>query len=55
VPSRTGADTLQELRDILGDRAALFRNMVETAAEHTPPEPHRYLALIGADPAARGR
>ncbi|WP_030613844.1 GNAT family N-acetyltransferase [Streptomyces sclerotialus] len=49
------AETVQELQDILGERALLFRDAVETAAEHTPTEPHWYLAVIGADPAARGR
>lgn len=49
------AETVQELVEILGDRAGLFRQAVEAAAEHTPPEPHWYLAVIGADPAARGR
>ncbi|MCF3118097.1 GNAT family N-acetyltransferase [Streptomyces arenae] len=49
------AGTIQELLDILGDRAGLFREAVETAAEHTPQEPHWSLALIGADPAAQGQ
>ncbi|MFD8545330.1 GNAT family N-acetyltransferase [Streptomyces sp. NPDC059649] len=49
------AETVQELREILGDRAALFRDTIETAARHTPQEPHWYLALIGADPAAQGQ
>lgn len=49
------ADTIQELQNILGDRAPLFRDAVETAAKHTPQEPHWYLALIGADPAAQGQ
>ncbi|KUM78425.1 GNAT family N-acetyltransferase [Streptomyces curacoi] len=49
------AETVQELQNILGDRAALFRDAVETAAQHTPQEPHWYLALIGADPAAQGQ
>ncbi|MEV5980222.1 GNAT family N-acetyltransferase [Streptomyces sp. NPDC052114] len=49
------AATIQELLDILGDRAGLFRDAVETAAEHTPQEPHWSLALIGADPAAQGQ
>ncbi|MFJ8083247.1 GNAT family N-acetyltransferase [Streptomyces sp. NPDC096205] len=48
-------DTIQQLQDILGDRAPLFRDAVETAARHTPREPHWSLALIGADPAARGQ
>ncbi|MFI8826315.1 GNAT family N-acetyltransferase [Streptomyces sp. NPDC053431] len=46
--------TIRRLVDILGDRAGLFREAVETAAVHTPPEPHWSLALIGADPAAQG-
>ncbi|MEU2791605.1 GNAT family N-acetyltransferase [Streptomyces sp. NPDC007100] len=49
------AETIQELQDILGDRALLFRDAVEAAAKHTPTEPHWYLAVIGADPAARGQ
>ncbi|APE23272.1 MULTISPECIES: GNAT family N-acetyltransferase [Streptomyces] len=49
------AATVRELQEILGDRAELFRAAVEAAAEHTPPEPHWYLAVIGADPAARGQ
>lgn len=49
------AETVQELRDILGDRAELFGGAVEMAAEHTPQEPHWSLSLIGADPAAQGQ
>ncbi|MFF5787644.1 GNAT family N-acetyltransferase [Streptomyces sp. NPDC012693] len=49
------AGTVQELVDILGDRAGLFREAVEAAAAHTPPEPHWYLAVVGADPDARGQ
>ncbi|MEV6418562.1 GNAT family N-acetyltransferase [Streptomyces sp. NPDC051662] len=49
------AETIQELQNILGDRAPLFRDAVEAAAEHTPKEPHWYLAVIGADPAAQGQ
>lgn len=49
------ADTIQQLLNILGDRAGLFRDAVETAAGHTPQEPHWSLALIGADPAAQGQ
>ncbi|OAR26743.1 acetyltransferase [Streptomyces sp. ERV7] len=49
------AETVQELADILGDRAALFRETVEAAAEHGPQEPHWYLAVIGADPAGQGQ
>ncbi|MEU3730912.1 GNAT family N-acetyltransferase [Streptomyces sp. NPDC033538] len=48
------AETVQELQNILGDRAQLFREAVEAAAGHTPREPHWYLAVIGADPAAQG-
>lgn len=48
------AGTIQELLGILGDRAGLFREAVETAARHTPREPHWSLALIGADPGAQG-
>ncbi|MFE0190100.1 GNAT family N-acetyltransferase [Streptomyces sp. NPDC058989] len=49
------AETIEELLGILGDRAGLFRDAVETAARHTPQEPHWYLAMIGADPAAQGQ
>lgn len=49
------AETIRELQDILGDRAPLFRDAVETAAAHTPREPHWSLALIGADPAVQGQ
>ncbi|MEU1225410.1 GNAT family N-acetyltransferase [Streptomyces sp. NPDC005828] len=49
------ADTIQQLVEILGDRAPVFQQAVMAAAEHGPTEPHWYLALIGADPAARGQ
>lgn len=49
------AETIQQLLDILGDRAPLFRETIETVGKHTPREPHWYLALIGADPAAQGQ
>ncbi|MEL3948002.1 GNAT family N-acetyltransferase [Streptomyces sp. LNU-CPARS28] len=49
------AETVQELTEILGDRALLFREAVELAAEHGPKEPHWYLAVVGADPAAQGQ
>ncbi|MFD7321767.1 GNAT family N-acetyltransferase [Streptomyces sp. NPDC059875] len=49
------AETIRELQEILGDRAALFGEAVETSAAHTPQEPHWFLALIGADPAAQGQ
>ncbi|MFI0977385.1 GNAT family N-acetyltransferase [Streptomyces sp. NPDC021093] len=49
------ADTILELQNILGDRAEQFGNAVETAAGHTPQEPHWSLSLIGADPEARGQ
>lgn len=49
------AETIRELLDILGDRAPLFKDAVETAAQHAPQEPHWYLALVGADPAAQGQ
>ncbi|MGW8361383.1 GNAT family N-acetyltransferase [Streptomyces wedmorensis] len=48
-------ETIQELVAILGDRAPVFREAVMAAAEHGPTEPHWYLAVIGADPAARGQ
>ncbi|MFE0422862.1 GNAT family N-acetyltransferase [Streptomyces sp. NPDC058953] len=48
------AETIRELRSILGDRADLFGATVEAAAQHSPREPHWYLAVIGADPAAQG-
>ncbi|MEW2173332.1 GNAT family N-acetyltransferase [Streptomyces sp. NPDC007027] len=49
------AETVAELEDILGDRAPLFRDAVAAAAEQGPKEPHWYLAVVGADPAARGQ
>ncbi|MFB7632284.1 GNAT family N-acetyltransferase [Streptomyces sp. NPDC056149] len=49
------AETIAELVELLGDRAPLFRDTVEAAAAHAPQEPHWYLAVIGADPAAQGR
>ncbi|MFF7850868.1 GNAT family N-acetyltransferase [Streptomyces sp. NPDC007910] len=49
------AGTIRELQEILGDRAGAFRDAVTAAAGHGPAEPHWYLAVIGADPAARGR
>lgn len=48
-------DTIEELKGILGDRVAQFGAAVETAAAHTPQEPHWSLSLIGADPAAQGQ
>ncbi|KUL38871.1 acetyltransferase [Streptomyces sp. NRRL F-4489] len=48
-------ETIKELLDILGDRAGAFQGAVEAAAQHTPQEPHWYLAVIGADPAAQGQ
>ncbi|QIP83443.1 GNAT family N-acetyltransferase [Streptomyces sp. Tu 2975] len=48
------AETIQQLLTVLGDRAPLFRDAVETAAKHTPQEPW-YMAMIGADPAAQGQ
>ncbi|MEI7034882.1 GNAT family N-acetyltransferase [Streptomyces pratensis] len=49
------AETIAELEEILGDRAPVFRDAVEAAAQHGPQEPHWYLAVVGADPAARGQ
>ncbi|MDI3405021.1 GNAT family N-acetyltransferase [Streptomyces cavernicola] len=49
------AETVQELQDILGDRAEAFRTAVEAAGEHTPKEPHWYLAVVGAAPSAHGQ
>ncbi|MER8231290.1 GNAT family N-acetyltransferase [Streptomyces sp. NPDC094049] len=49
------AGTVRELAGVLGDRAGPFREAVEAAAAHTPPEPHWYLAVVGADPGARGQ
>jgi ribosomal protein S18 acetylase RimI-like enzyme len=48
-------ETVRQLQEILGERAPLFRDAVQAAAEHGPREPHWYLAVIGADPAARGQ
>lgn len=49
------AETIEELVAILGDRAPLFQQAVAAAAEHGPQEPHWYLAVVGADPAAQGQ
>ncbi|WP_086831399.1 N-acetyltransferase [Streptomyces sp. NRRL B-24572] len=49
------AETIAELVEILGDRAPAFEQAVMAAAEHGPKEPHWYLAVIGADPSARGQ
>ncbi|MER7705799.1 GNAT family N-acetyltransferase [Kitasatospora sp. NPDC097605] len=49
------AETIGELQDILGDRAPLLRDAAEAVAAHAPDEPHWYLALLGADPAAQGQ
>jgi GNAT superfamily N-acetyltransferase len=49
------AETIQQLQEILGDRAPLFRDAVMAAAAHSPQEPHWYLAVIGADPAVQGQ
>ncbi|MGW7418450.1 GNAT family N-acetyltransferase [Streptomyces sp. NPDC054863] len=49
------ADTIAELKNILGEGTARFGAAVETAAGHSPQEPHWSLSLIGADPAARGQ
>lgn len=49
------AETVQELVEILGDRAALFQEAAAAAAEHGPQEPHWYLAVVGADPASQGQ
>lgn len=49
------AETIGELRSILGERAELFGELVELAATHAPRDPHWSLAVIGADPAAQGQ
>ncbi|WP_447035150.1 GNAT family N-acetyltransferase [Streptomyces sp. DSM 118878] len=49
------AETVQELQVILGERAELFGDAARAAAEHAPEEDHWYLAVVGADPAARGQ
>ncbi|WP_316525694.1 GNAT family N-acetyltransferase [Kitasatospora brasiliensis] len=48
-------ETLLELTELLGDRAEPFRRSVEAAADSAPQEPHWYLAVLGAAPAAQGR
>ncbi|MFD5436572.1 GNAT family N-acetyltransferase [Kitasatospora sp. NPDC127067] len=48
-------ETLRELAGLLGDRAEPFRRSVGAAAANMPQEPYWYLAVIGADPVARGR
>jgi GNAT superfamily N-acetyltransferase len=49
------AETVRELADGLGERGPLFREAIGAAAEHAPSEPHWYLAVVGADPIARGQ
>ncbi|MEU5215275.1 GNAT family N-acetyltransferase [Streptomyces sp. NPDC020807] len=49
------AGTIAELTAILGDRAPLFGEAVAASEAHTPKEPHWFLAVIGADPAAQGQ
>ncbi|KPI11216.1 GCN5-related N-acetyltransferase [Actinobacteria bacterium OV450] len=49
------AETIRELSEIPGDRAPLFRQAAQEAAAAGPQEPHWYLAVVGADPAAQGR
>ncbi|MCX5392251.1 GNAT family N-acetyltransferase [Streptomyces sp. NPDC006482] len=49
------AETIRELMAILGDRAGLFGEAVGASLAHTPKEPHWFLAVIGADPAAQGQ
>ncbi|WP_438311950.1 GNAT family N-acetyltransferase [Streptomyces sp. HUAS TT3] len=49
------AATVDELQAVLGDRASLFRDAVRAAAEAPPKDPHWYLAVVGADPAAQGQ
>ncbi|KOU15574.1 acetyltransferase [Streptomyces sp. WM6372] len=49
------AETIEELSEILGDRAPLFRQAAEAAAGEGPQESHWYLAVVGADPAAQGQ
>ncbi|MGB8939843.1 MAG: GNAT family N-acetyltransferase [Streptomyces sp.] len=49
------AETIAELVEILGDRAPLFQEATAAAVEHGPQEPHWYLAVVGADPAAQGQ
>ncbi|MCX4539423.1 GNAT family N-acetyltransferase [Streptomyces sp. NBC_01565] len=49
------AETVRALTEILGDRAPLFQQAAAEAAEHGPREPHWYLAVVGADPAAQGQ
>lgn len=49
------AETIAELVEILGDRAPLFQEAAAAAVTHGPQEPHWYLAVVGADPAAQGQ
>ncbi|MEW2526010.1 GNAT family N-acetyltransferase [Streptomyces sp. NPDC047071] len=44
-----------ELGAILGEYAVRLKASYEAISRHTPAEPHYYLAVVGADPAARGR
>ncbi|MGV9311806.1 GNAT family N-acetyltransferase [Streptomyces sp. NPDC003691] len=47
-------ETIGRLQELLGDRAEAFGEAVGAVSALTPAEPHWYLALIGADPAAQG-
>ncbi|MBW5483143.1 GNAT family N-acetyltransferase [Streptomyces bambusae] len=49
------AELVAELAGILGDTADLFRQAAEAAAGQGAKEPHWYLAVVGADPAAQGQ
>jgi GNAT superfamily N-acetyltransferase len=53
--SMPGPEALAALDEILGDRAAAYREAVAAAAAAPAREPHWYLAVLGADPAAQGQ
>ncbi|MFI9206020.1 GNAT family N-acetyltransferase [Streptomyces sp. NPDC053048] len=46
--------TLARINGLLGEHAPRLGEMLELVGEATPREPHWYLAVLGADPAAQG-
>ncbi|MEX2981196.1 GNAT family N-acetyltransferase [Streptomyces sp. C36] len=46
--------TLARINGLLGDHVARLGEMLELVGEAAPQEPHWYLAVLGADPAAQG-
>ncbi|MEU2559373.1 GNAT family N-acetyltransferase [Streptomyces longispororuber] len=61
LPPRTGDEAepdeelFAELGAVLGEHANRLGASYEVITRYTPAEPHWYLAVVGADPAARGQ